>query len=123
MPGPAQPFKDGNATGGRPKKTEEMRKAEDLMRERSLKGAMDLIELSEKSPDDQVRAKLLIYRMDRVFGKPVQAISGPDGEPLNPPIDLGRFSDEQLRAFVALGRLAIPDGGGDPTGGGGTTAT
>lgn len=78
---PFEPQSAGNPTGGRPKKTDDMRRAENLLRERSEQGARDLIKLSESSADDQVRAKLLIYRMDRVFGKPVQAIEGTDDGP------------------------------------------
>lgn len=106
MPGPAQPFAHGNPTGGRPKKTDEMRRAEELMRSRSEDGARDLIKLSEESEDDQVRAKLLIYRMDRVFGKPVQAITGAEGEPLLPAFDVGGMNDADLGALVRLARIA-----------------
>ncbi len=118
LPGPPyEPGKSGNP-GGRPKKTDEMRRAEALMRDRSESGAQALIDLSENSLDDAVRARLLCFRWEAVFGKAPQAITGAEGEPLIPRVDLSRLSDEHLAAIVAVGR-AIASGPADSGGSGG----
>lgn len=126
MPGdsrpPFQPGHPGNPTGGRPKKTDEMRRAEDLMRSRSEQGVQDLIALSEKSADDQVRAKLLMFRYDQVFGKARQAVevTGADGGPIAT-FDVKKLSDDELRSLLAIAdRHAVGTGDGD--GGAGGTA-
>ncbi len=78
MPGPAKPYVAGQPSpnpGGRPKKTDDMRRGEELMRSRSEQGVRDLIDLSEKSADDNVRARLLQFRYEAVFGKAVQSIT------------------------------------------------
>ncbi len=100
-----KPFQKGNTLGsGRPARTAEMRKAEALMKDKSEKGAQDLIDLSEVAVDEAVRARLLCFRWEAVFGKAPQAITGGDGEPLIPSVDLSRLTDDQLRTIVAVGR-------------------
>ena len=120
MPGPARPFAPGQSgnPSGRPVKTPEMRAAEALMRSKSEKGAADLIAMSETCADEAVRARLLCFRYEAVFGKATQAITGGDGEPLIPPPDLSRLTDAELATIVGVAR-SIASGAGDGDGGAG----
>ena len=124
-----QPFAKGNTLGsGRPKKTEEMRRAEELMRSRSEDGARELIALSESSEDDNVRARLLIFRWEAVFGKAPHAITGVDGGPVEivtmAAERIAGMSDDEFDAFDRQYRQALGEGDGVGTaapGDGGTT--
>lgn len=116
MPGPAQPFPKGTSgnPGGRPRKTEEMRKAEELMRSRCEDGVRDLILLSETSEDDAVRAKLLVFRYEAVFGKPTQRIAGDEEQPLQIAMTGDDARLELARAIAGLAaRLDAGAGDGD----------
>ncbi len=121
MPGDAKPFEAGQSAnpGGRPKRTPEIRA---LIKQGGEAGMRKIIAHID-DPDARISLDASKYMVDQWIGKPVQAITGEDGAPLLMPLDLSRMTDEQLRAFVALGSLAIPHTGGDPEGSGGTGAT
>ena len=117
---PFQPGHPGNPTGGRPKKTDDMRAAEEHARKRSLASIKRLCDIAEQSADEHAAIKAAVAIRDFVFGKPAQAITGAEGEPLIPRVDLSRLSDEQLAAIVAVGR-AIASGPSDGGGSGGAS--
>ena len=122
MPGPARPFAPGVSgnPAGRPAKTPEMREAEALARQfcpeaiRALKRTMD------ETDDDKARIIAANSILDRALGKPVQAITGADGEPLLQ-LDFSRLSDGDLSTLVRVSQLVTVgpgEDGGDPQGGG-----
>ncbi len=120
---PPKPFGPlSNNPGGRPRKTEEMRKGEALMRSKSEDGVAALIKLSEESEDDQVRARLLMFRYEAVFGKATQAITGAEGTPLLPTVSFKGVPDAELETFVTVA-TAISIGPADDSGSEGGTPT
>lgn len=77
MAGDAAPFPAGTSAnaGGRPKKTPEMREAEQLARQRSPEAMRCLLHLMEHSEDDRVRVAAANSVLDRALGKPMQSIT------------------------------------------------
>lgn len=91
---------------GRPKKLREFQQAlEAQFYDQAFLVMRELL----ASPDDKVRVQALKELWDRMFGKPAQAVTGPDGEALK--VDL-------IGLVSTLKRLAgedeSSDGGGTP---------
>lgn len=123
-PRPPAPWSAGQSAnpGGRPKKTDEMREAEALARKNSPAAIRRLVALMEsKDPNAAIKAANSI--LDRAFGRPAQAITGPDGDPLVAQVvDWSKVTDEQLRALASIAAAMATPSGGDRGGAGGTPA-
>lgn len=101
-PGTRNIFLPGNNANpsGRPPKTPEMREAEALAKSRTPDAVRRLLVLMESSEDDRVQLLAANSILDRAFGKPAQAITGPEGEPLLPNFDTRSLSDADLGTFI-----------------------
>src|ERR1700674_2334042 len=67
--------------GGRPKAVAELR---DLARTYTAEAIDALAELMRDGEDERVRLAASVSLLDRGWGKPAQALAGPDGESLRP---------------------------------------
>lgn len=72
-----QPGQSGNP-GGRPKAVESVKGLARMHTENAIAALVRVIEDKKAAPAARVSAAVAI--LDRGWGKPVQAISGPDGE-------------------------------------------
>lgn len=105
--GPYPPFEPGRSgnPSGRPKKTPEMREAEELARKRSPDAMRRLIALMDcEDPHAAIKAANAV--LDRAFGKPVQAVSGPDGGPIQIEAS-AELARQQLAAMLARGTQTV----------------
>jgi hypothetical protein len=88
MPGKGKPFTEGNRAnpGGRPKALAKWRASEEAQRLRDLsyEALEDALGKGNETKDRITAARELL---DRIEGRPVQAISGEDGGPIK--VDLG----------------------------------
>jgi hypothetical protein len=89
--------------GGRPKL---IREFQDWLAEECYPIAQEALKGCLRSDDEKVRMLAIKEVHDRLFGKPVQAITGADGAPLIPRIQLADLSPEQLAALDAVRALA-----------------
>lgn len=71
------PGRSGNP-GGRPKAIADLR---DMAREYS-QAAIETLASALHAEDERVRVAAAVALLDRAWGKPAQAVAGPDGEPL-----------------------------------------
>jgi hypothetical protein len=81
-------FAKGNKSGGRkpmPPEMKELLAAATPKAAQRLIEALDAIDLGE--PDHEMRVKAANAILDRIYGKPAQAVVGDDGGPLR--IDIG----------------------------------
>ena len=119
LPGDKQPFPPGVSAnpGGRPRTDPEVKA---ILRQRGPDAIRTILEIMD-NPAEETKHRLAaaVNIADRAYGKPVQSISGPDGEPLNVAFDLSQVTDEQLAVIVAAGRAIAtqPGGAGSGTGG------
>ena len=79
------PFKKGE--GGRPKGVKNKASGElQLLARQYTKAALtELVRLSTKAESEQARVAACREILDRGYGKPAQAVTGPDGESLTIP--------------------------------------
>lgn len=102
------PFKKGHSgnPGGRSKVLAEWRKSDEAQRLRDL--SYKTLEKCIRSRSAAWRDKVVASGMllDRVEGKPVQAISGPDGGPIQT-VDLSKLSVEQLEELERIRKAAL----------------
>lgn len=84
MPGPAKPFGTPGAPQprGRPKLTPEVREARDIARIATPDMVRRLIRIAQESDDDKAVITACNAILDRGMGKPVQEVTGEDGEPI-----------------------------------------
>lgn len=75
--------KSGNPSG-RPRIAAEIRKLFEAKYVEAVQGLWDLYQTTD---DDKLKAKILEYWIDRIGGKPAQAVTGEDGGPLQ--LDVG----------------------------------
>lgn len=102
---PYQKGTSGNP-GGRSKVLSEWRKSDEAQRLRDI--AYETLEQVVTSQTATHRDKVIAAGMllDRVEGKPIQAISGPDGGPIQT-VDLSNLSVAQLEELETLRKTAM----------------
>jgi hypothetical protein len=112
MPGDKQPFPAGKSAnpGGRPRVPPEVKA---LLRERGPDAIKKQLALMD-SPDERIALAASVEIANRAYGKAMQPLMGEDGEPISIALNFDRMTDDQLQAFIALGRVALADG--DPEG-------
>lgn len=83
---PVNGFKPGQSgnPGGRPKKTEEQVKLEEMCRERTPEALQTILEIMGEGENERNRLAAAQYVLDRGWGKPKQdmEVTGKDGAPL-----------------------------------------
>ena len=72
----------GRPTGAKNRATSEI---QDLARQYTPAALKELVRLSTKAESEQARVAACREILDRAYGKPAQAHTGPDGEPLTIP--------------------------------------
>lgn len=102
------PFEKGQSgnPGGRSKVLSEWRKSEEAQRLRDI--AYETLEAVITADSASHRDKVIAAGMllDRTEGKPIQAISGPDGGPIQT-LDLSNLTVQQLEELEKLRRAAM----------------
>lgn len=98
-------FLHGNPGGGRPRIAAEIR---ELFEARSKEAVDGLWSLYEKTENDKLKARILTYWIDRIAGRPAQAIVGADGGPVTiaAGVDLSKLTPEQIEQLKMLLRAA-----------------
>lgn len=100
-----RPFEKGDDRinrGGRPKGHGEMRELARDFTEHALARLVDMLH----SPEGATVVKAAVAILDRGWGKPAVAITGPDGGPVQASIDLSKLSVEQLEQLKSIMRAA-----------------
>lgn len=92
-------FKPGNPGGGRPRIAAEIRELFEAKSQQAVDGLWDLYETTS---NEKLKARILVYWIDRIAGRPAQAITGADGGPLSLGLDLSKLSVEQLEQLKNL---------------------
>ncbi len=107
---PWKPGRSGNPQG-RPKETEDMRKARELAQQHSVRAIQRLVKLlGSKNESVVIRAAEVI--LDRGLGKPVNVIDmltsgvGADPTPTRTTLDLSRLTKEERQTMRDLTRKA-----------------
>lgn len=107
---PWKPGRSGNPAG-RPKETEDMRKARELAQQHSVRAIQRLVKLlGSKNESVVIRAAEVI--LDRGLGKPVNVIDmlasgvGDDPTPARSTLDLSRLTKEERETLRDLTRKA-----------------
>lgn len=105
--GPGRPFAPGQSgnPGGKSAEREELRR---YLRETFGRGAIDgiaamagLVPGKRAAKTEKVKLEAYRWCADQSIGKAVQAISGPDGQPLNL-FDFSSLTVEQLQQLEAI---------------------
>ena len=109
MPGPARPFPPGQSAnpGGRARDTDETREAKALARAATPGAVRRLIEITG-SDDEKAAISACNAILDRGLGKPVQEITGEDGDPIRVEVTGDDARAELARALAGLAARLAP---------------
>lgn len=100
-----KPGQSGNPGGKSPEREALRRASQDYLAAGNLEHIQAIEEIAREAKSYKVRLDARIWLAEQFLGKPTQAISGPDGGPIQT-ADLSKLTLEQLEQLEAIRKAA-----------------